>query len=320
MSLLNIHHSGIKPIQTRSKTQGRVSVAQSKLSLRQSLPKIQNTEDKDNFDNTLISNRSEIYELIHNKKQELPLEEFKRYTNDLLLNYKFKKHRDDDHDESETDMVLLEDMERRKHMYRLKKSPLGKEKKTIKKKLDENSRLHVTTGLSDMSILKVKVQKPTFKDPYESLETIKENQKIYQEINSSLQDRKQFFSDRNMGRVMEIKDHKIRMPKIKITNIMKVNYDLLKQELEEEEAKKKQQESMTKKINVELYDLSNPACTDKELPRIHCSYIYSKKNFPEGREQFSMSYNNVDFVLYGGLSINRNANVWTLNTGMYNSY
>jgi hypothetical protein len=304
MSLINIHQYK-KPCKgnKRSITQGR----------KQNVH-VDNTDT--HYDNSLISRRSEIFELIHNKKQELPLEEFKKYTNDLLLNYKYKKPQSDDFDDSETDLVILEEIEEKKNMFKLKRSSLGKEKKTIKQKLQENSRLHVVSGMSDYSLLKIKIQKPTFKDPYESLETIKENEKIYHEINSSLKDRKQFFSDRNMEKIMEIKDHKIRMPKIKATPIVKVNYDLLKQELEEEEAKKKQQETTTRKINVELYDLSDPACTDKELPRIHCSYIYSKKNFPEGREQFSMCFNNVDFVLYGGLSINRNANVWTLNTGM----
>jgi hypothetical protein len=317
MSLINIYNSKRPrfPETTRSKTQGKTKTTTKKIQT-----KIDNNTDM-TYDNSLISNRSEIYELLNCRKQELPLDEFKKYTSDILLNYKFKRPREDEHEESDLDMVILEDIEKRKNMFKIKKLPLIKEKNKIKNKLDENSRLHGLSGTTDASLLKIKIPRfQHFKDPYESLEVIKENEKIFQEIDTSLKERKKFFSDRMMEQINTFKDHRIRMPRVKITHMLKANFDLLRQEMEEEEAKKKQEENMNlQKIQVELYNLANPLITAKESPRIHCTYVYANKNFPEGREQFSMYYNGSDIVLYGGLSINRNINVWTLNPGIYKS-
>lgn len=41
-------------------------------------------------------------------------------------------------------------------------------------------------------------------------------------------------------------------------------------------------------------------------------YVYSQKLFPEGREQFSFSYDNIDAIVYGGLITNKSNKVWKL--------
>ncbi len=41
-------------------------------------------------------------------------------------------------------------------------------------------------------------------------------------------------------------------------------------------------------------------------------YVYSQKLFPEGREQFSFSYDNSDAIVYGGLITNKSNKVWKL--------
>jgi len=41
-------------------------------------------------------------------------------------------------------------------------------------------------------------------------------------------------------------------------------------------------------------------------------YVYSYKLFPEGREQFSFSYDNTYAIVYGGLITNKSNKVWKL--------
>ena len=41
-------------------------------------------------------------------------------------------------------------------------------------------------------------------------------------------------------------------------------------------------------------------------------YVYSYKLFPEGREQFSFSYDNTDAIVYGGLITNKSNKIWKL--------
>jgi len=51
---------------------------------------------------------------------------------------------------------------------------------------------------------------------------------------------------------------------------------------------------------------------------LYVQYIYSKKLFPEGREQFSFSYDNEMAILYGGFITNNNSNkIWKFNPSNY---
>lgn len=43
---------------------------------------------------------------------------------------------------------------------------------------------------------------------------------------------------------------------------------------------------------------------------LYSFYIYASKNFPEGREQFSFSYENGEAVLFGGVSTNKSNKIW----------
>lgn len=43
---------------------------------------------------------------------------------------------------------------------------------------------------------------------------------------------------------------------------------------------------------------------------MYVQYIYCSKLFPEGREQFSFSYDNGEAILFGGLITNKSNKVW----------
>jgi len=51
---------------------------------------------------------------------------------------------------------------------------------------------------------------------------------------------------------------------------------------------------------------------DMDYLEMYGYYVYSNKLFPEGREQFSFNYDNIDAILYGGLITNKSNKVWKL--------
>jgi hypothetical protein len=103
--------------------------------------------------------------------------------------------------------------------------------------------------------------------------------------------------------------NKIKMPRIKVTSIIKP-IDIIRQDVKKEKKK-------TEVGKVKLYDLSNTFIVEKEMPKLFCSYTYTNKNFPEGREQFAFVFNAEYIILYSGLSSSMNNYVWTLNPGIF---
>jgi len=51
---------------------------------------------------------------------------------------------------------------------------------------------------------------------------------------------------------------------------------------------------------------------EKSFAELYSHYAYSSKIFPEGREQFSFSYDGADTIMYGGLVSNKSNIIWRL--------
>lgn len=49
---------------------------------------------------------------------------------------------------------------------------------------------------------------------------------------------------------------------------------------------------------------------------MHGYYYYYSKNFPEGREQFTFSYDMFDIIIYGGISIKCFNDMWKFDSGI----
>jgi hypothetical protein len=83
------------------------------------------------------------------------------------------------------------------------------------------------------------------------------------------------------------------------------------------EKKKEKEKNKQKKLklNREKYEAKGKkGFTKNNDYELYAEYKYSNKTFPEGREHFSLRYNLVDVVLFGGLVMNKNNNnVWTFN-------
>ncbi len=52
-----------------------------------------------------------------------------------------------------------------------------------------------------------------------------------------------------------------------------------------------------------------------ESIKLYGCYLFPKNNYPECREQFALKYDYSDILLFGGLSSNKNVNIWSLNVG-----
>ena len=59
--------------------------------------------------------------------------------------------------------------------------------------------------------------------------------------------------------------------------------------------------------------------SNSDFIELYVSYIYSKQTFPEGREQFSFSYDydNSEAVVFGGISTNNSNKIWKFNPEGY---
>ena len=151
---------------------------------------------------------------------------------------------------------------------------------------------------------------------------IKENAKLLNDINYNVISRQKHFYEKAYEKINKHKKNFNKMPKIKISNIIKPFIDLLIPEARKLEDEKKEEETNiynnnTNNLKIKLYDLSNPFLVEKEEPRLFSSYIYANKNFPEGREQFAFVFNTQDIILYSGLTSSRNNFVWSLNPGNF---
>jgi len=51
---------------------------------------------------------------------------------------------------------------------------------------------------------------------------------------------------------------------------------------------------------------------DKPYADIYSYYVYASKTFPEGREQFTLSFDGNEIIMYGGLSTNKSNILWKL--------
>jgi len=53
----------------------------------------------------------------------------------------------------------------------------------------------------------------------------------------------------------------------------------------------------------------------KKLVNLNGYYLPPVSNFPECRDQFTFRYDYIDAILFGGLTSNKNINVWKLDLG-----
>ena len=183
---------------------------------------------------------------------------------------------------------------------------MDKEGKELIKKIYYLNNLHTNKGLptsNDQSKLKITIPEQEYPNPFQSLGVIKSNRFLYDEICKDYLYRQ---SDLFNKKIVDIQRHKnkfgggIKMPKIHISA----------------------------SINKGLFDIPIIDMSDKKgkehtgiahLPqsgnlKLFTYYKYPNKNFPEGREQFSLFMKGNEIIISGGITTNmKTLTIWGLN-------
>ena len=182
-----------------------------------------------------------------------------------------------------------------------------KDKLLIKKihKHNRNFFNHALTPKNDDSNLKITIREKQYPNPYKSLAVIKHNSFIFDEINKNFLNRQ---GDLFKQKILNIKKYnnkyKVKMPKIHISNFTRIPFEIPLVDLTEDKDKKGLQtfKNISKKQN-------------EGTLQLYAYYRYPNRNFPEGREQFSIFfYNNNRIYICVGLTVKMGIMpIWYLN-------
>ena len=149
---------------------------------------------------------------------------------------------------------------------------------------------------------KISIPEFNYGNPYQSVSIIRKNNLIYDEISKDYLIRQKMLFDNSIktfeGYSMK---YKLKMPKIRIAKIPpKINIEIPVVDMTKD--KKKKEETVL------------PPIPGQEHLKLFAYYRYPNRNFPEGREQFSLGMKGADIILSGGMSASmKQMNIWQLN-------
>ena len=177
------------------------------------------------------------------------------------------------------------------------------DKKLIKKIYHLNS-LYSNRGLptlNEQSRLKVVIPEQEYPNPFQSLGVIKANRHLYDEISKDFLYRQ---SDLFNQKIIDIQKYKSKFGSIKIqqTQVSASNnkYDIPVIDL-------------TEKKDKQSFGI-NHILPQNGIFKLFTYYKYPNKNFPEGREQFSLFSKGNEIIISGGITINmKTLTIWSLN-------
>ena len=184
-----------------------------------------------------------------------------------------------------------------------------KDKMLIKKMYDFNKTIF-NKGLASVNKeynTKVNIENKDYPNPYQSLGIIKHNYHIYNEMSKDFLFRQTGLFNEQIKTVK--KHHNLifaKMPNIHISepNSNKENYDIpVVDMIEEKDKEKKEQDELL------------PLIPHMGNLRLFAYYRYPNRNFPEGKEQFSIFLREKDkqIIICGGLSaFMRGMSIWSL--------
>ena len=197
-----------------------------------------------------------------------------------------------------------------KNKSNLSKTPKSKyinKKDTILiKKICNSNKKGLNTN-NDKSSFKIFINEMNYPDPYQSLSVISHNHFIFDKLNKDFLNRQGDIFKQKILTIQKYKNKfRTKMPKIHINKSnSRIPFDIPIVDLTEDKDKKG------------LSSLQNLSQNKKKLGglKLFSYYNYPSKNFPEGREQFSIFLkNNNKLYVCGGLSINiLEMSLWCLN-------
>ena len=178
----------------------------------------------------------------------------------------------------------------------------------IKKVYNSNKSFYYKglTPRNDESNLKVFIFEKDYPNPYQSLGIIKHNHFIFDEMNKDFLNRQGDIFKQKILTIQKYKNKfRTKMPKIHISKSSRIPFDIPIVDLTEDKDKKGFSPLPNLNINKKK----------KGKLQLFAYYKYPNKNFPEGREQFSIFLkNNNKLYICGGLTVNITGMIiWCLN-------
>ena len=221
-------------------------------------------------------------------KKENKLAEFYKYTeklensmNKYQMSYSTNKNDEDDENNNFDKYINKRD------------------KEIIKKVHDLNNSYdnRVMSPRSKNFNIKIEINEMNYPNPIKSLGVIRHNRHIFNEVSKNILSRQ---SESFNKQIEEIEQYNMKygkkMPKIHITDL------LIKDSLNAP--------VFNKKNIVSLPTLKQKGKKDLKL---FSFFQYPSKNFPEGREQFSIGIKNSEIIISGGISTNmKYLSIWSL--------
>ena len=269
-----------------------------KIKISKALSTISIKDTKQNIINSLSKNPEYImreYSKINPKDFDTYIETLDNSMNNYQLTYEPKepKERNKYQDNNKDEM----------------KKYMDKKDTILIKKLYKSNKKYLSKGLTprnDESNLKIFVNERNYSNPFQSLGVINQNHFIYDEINKEFLNRQ---GDLFKQKILTIQKYKnkfrTKMPKIHISQSNRIPFDIPVVDLTDDKDKKN------------FSSLPNLSKNQKKTGKIKlfAYYRYTSKNFPEGREQFSIFLkNNNKLYVCGGLTVNITGMIiWCLN-------
>ena len=226
----------------------------------------------------------------------ISFEEYNKKIDKNMLDYKIV--------ETDEKMMLKR---KHKHEYDYEKEIIQKENEEMEKG-EHNKSINKLSRNHSEAYYKISINNFNFyKNPNDSLSAINNNNEIFNEINKdSLARQRILFENIIKNNENYYKKFKVKMPKIKVLDsASKIQVEIPVINLinnNSEEYKNEKDSSLPKIQKVE------------EEIKFFSYYKYTSKNFPEGKEQFSLCSKGKYLYLSGGLSTNmRQITIWSLN-------
>ena len=177
------------------------------------------------------------------------------------------------------------------------------DKNIIKKVHDFNlSFMSKYTPIESESNVKVNINSFDYQSPFQSISIIRGNNEIHDEISKDfLMRQKQTFDNSIKSFESYTMKYRAKMPKIRIAKIpAKIQYEIPVVNMANDK-KKKDEEVL-------------PPIPGQGHLKLFAYYRYPNRNFPEGREQFSLEMKGADIILCGGISSQmKQMVIWNLN-------
>lgn len=251
------------------------------------------------FEYSLNSNNSEFIKLLKNSNSN-PTLDFGEYGD--LIRQTMSKYLDSNrYDEEENTKLDYED-----------EQSIRNNMKTCRSKL--------YNAVSEENLLRVVIKSLDYKNPFESFKILRKNKKVFEEISRVFLERQKHKYIEEIDKINHLHmKYNAKMPNLRITAVdPKKRQD---DHIDEVNKKINQINDRLPHLHIANEGKSNNAQADKlqkmlnneKTVKLYSYYLYSSKNFPEGREQFCFFSNNTDIILFGGIVSNKNNQVWSLN-------